>query len=618
MMKIFGWIGPPDAGTLARDVDAFASSAAREADTDGAAAAGAVTARTSVTGPGWRLVGPSIAEEGHLTAIIRGAPIWLTSEPAIRDERDAGRAVLAAYRQLGQKFLDVLHGSFAVVVFDRRQQLALLAVDRMGIERLTYARRDNGLFFGTSAEAVARSPGGSTQLNRNALLSYLFFHMIPAPDTVFAGVRKVPRATVIVCSEQGVSESLYWQPKFAEPGGESFEPLKDALHSALRQGVVAAAPNAATGAFLSGGLDSSSVAGYLAKAGVTPAKTFSMGFGIDQYDELRFARLANQRFGCQPHEYQVQPDDITDLFPAIARAYDEPFGNSSALPTYCCARFARQNGMDHLLAGDGGDEIFAGNKRYSEQLIFEHYQRVPRLLRSGLLEPLLGAVPAALAVGPIRKGQSYIRQANIPLPDRLENWNFLPRLGFETILHPDFARSVDREGPFRHMRAVYAAAPAQSHVNRMMYYDWSFTLADNDLRKVGTMCELAGIRVSYPMLHPDVVDVSVRVPPDLKMAGRELRTFYKRAMADFLPAEIINKTKHGFGLPFGLWLQQSPRLAELINGNLQGLRARGIVNPDFIDRLRTLHGQEDASYYGVLIWTFAMLEQWFQEHGLAP
>jgi asparagine synthase (glutamine-hydrolysing) len=152
----------------------------------------------------------------------------------------------------------------------------------------------------------------------------------------------------------------------------------------------------------------------------------------------------------------------------------------------------------------------------------------------------------------------------------------------------------------------------------MLYYDWQLTLADNDLRKVETMSALAGVRVTYPMLHPDVVELSTRIPPQLKMPGTRLRHFYKRAMAGYLPDEIIDKKKHGFGLPFGLWLQESPALREQIHDNLSSLRSRRIVRPQFIDRLLNLHGQDDARYHGVFIWVLAMLEQWLVEHDIAP
>ena len=614
MLKLSGWTGAPGAAGPLHTARAYLTEAAGPLLERSANAASA-----SATGPGWVCIGPGVQAADGIAVSIRGQPVWRTSEARIVKAPSDAHAVLEAYRLHGARFLDLLHGGFAVVVIDTKTRTTLLAVDRMGIERLGYAKDADGLWFASSAELLARRPGATPRLRRQALLSYLFFHMIPSPETAFEGVRKIPPATVVTLKDGQLSEASYWQPAFASSSGESEKSLAEALHAALATGVQFAQPDTNTGAFLSGGLDSSTVAGVLAKVTAPrQAKTFSIGFGFEDYDELRFARLANQRFGCEPHEYVVQPDDIVGMFPVIARAYDEPFGNASALPTYCCARLALQHGVTHLLAGDGGDEIFAGNKRYAEQRVFERYRLIPAILRKGMVEPVLRAVPAALGGMIVRKGRSYVAQANIPLPDRLENWNFLHRLGFESVLHPDFVAAIDRDGPVGHMRYVYSSGPAAELVDKMLHYDWRFTLADNDLRKVGTMCELAGVRVSYPMLHPDVIDVSIRVPAELKMRGTHLRTFYKQAMMDFLPHEIINKTKHGFGLPFGLWLERSQKLAQLIDANLASLGTRRVINPTFIEKLRQLHGQEDASYYGGFVWTLAMLEQWFQEHRLAP
>lgn len=608
MLNLSGWIGDPG----------IASDAARRALLDADAAGG--PAASAAAGTQWGCCGPHLSQQGSLSVVIRGEPLWRTNEGTVLNARSPADALLAAYRLWGSGLFERLYGHFALAVIDHGANTALLAVDRMGIESLAYTTRAGALLFSTSAKRIAGFPGGSQRIAPQALLSYIYFHMIPSPQTVFADVRKLPPATALEWRNNAAREFTYWKPTFARNGhgAASYESLSESLHSSLTAAVRSAQPGPQTGAFLSGGLDSSTVVGFLARAQTEPARTFSMGFGFDDYDELHYARIANRRFGCQATEYVVSAEDISELLPKVARAYDEPFGNASAIPTFCCARLATQHGITHLLAGDGGDEIFAGNKRYAEQRVFERYQNVPAPLRSLLLEPVLGALPRALQVSVLRKGRNYIEQARTPLPDRFENWNFLHRIGFAAILHPDFIKAVNLDGPLEHMRSVYQSAPDADLVDRMLYYDWRFTLADNDLRKVGRMCELAGVRVSYPMLHQDVIDVSTRVPPDLKMQGTELRTFYKRAMADFLPHEIINKSKHGFGLPFGLWLQHSPRLAQQIDANLAGLRARGIVRPEFIDRLRSLHGEEDARYYGVLIWTLAMLEQWFGEHGLSP
>jgi len=611
MSTLSGWLGTPSASNRAADIRDYLTRTAAVAFPAGQTPA-------TAAGDDWVCLGPSVASHEDVAVALRGRPVWRTSEQRILKAASPAGAVVEAYRLLGSRFLEILHGAFAVAVVDRRARSAILAVDRMGIESLAYSMRPDGLLFATSSETIARAPGAAPKLSSQAILSYLFFHMIPSPESVFEGVYKIPPATAVELKNGVVADRRYWQPAFAPEGAGDFPALKQRLHESIATGVREAQPNSTTGAFLSGGLDSSTVAGCLTKVVGQPANTFSMGFGFEDYDELRYARLANSHFSNVGHEYQVQPRDIVELFPVVARAYEEPFGNASALPTHCCARFARENGCTHLLAGDGGDELFAGNKRYAEQRVFERYQDVPQFLRTGFLEPLLTAWPSGLSFTLVRKARNYVAQAKTPMPDRSETWNLLRRLGFAEVLHPDFAARVDVEAPMRHMRAVYDSAPETAFVNRMLYYDWRFTLADNDLRKVGRMCELAGMRVSYPMLHPDVIELATQVPPDLMMRGMELRTFYKRAMADFLPQEIIHKTKHGFGLPFGLWLERDAGVAALINGNLADLRGRGVIRPQFIDRLLHLHGQEDARYYGVFIWLLAMLEQWFKEHRLAP
>jgi asparagine synthase (glutamine-hydrolysing) len=450
-----------------------------------------------------------------------------------------------------------------------------------------------------------------------AIYDYLFFHMVPAPKTAFRGVTKLAAGTMAVWRDQRLTVTRYWQPAFVEEGAGKFESLKAELFEALAAGVRATQPDGRSGAFLSGGLDSSTVAGMLSDVGPKPARTFSIGFGYPDYDELSYARIANARFGCQGSEYIVHGSDIAESFGAIAKAYDEPFGNSSALPAYYCARMAKDAGVDHLLAGDGGDELFAGNSRYAEQDIYRWYFRLPRWIRDGLLEPALAIAPSRLVVGPVRRARNYVSQAKAGLPARLETWNFVHRLGCQAILHPDFLPSIEPSEPFAHMQRLWQEAPCASDLNRMLWYDWQLTLADNDLRKVQTMADMAGVRVSYPMLHPDVVDVSVRVPTGLKMPGRKLRHFYKQAMAGYLPEQIIHKKKHGFGLPFGLWLQDSPLLRDRIFGNLSSLRTRRVIRPEFLDQLLALHGADDARYYGVFIWVLAMLEQWLQEHRLS-
>src|SRR6185295_3747169 len=349
MSTFSGWLGTPAALNRAADIRDYLNRGAASPTAAGE------PGLTAAGGDDWLCLGPSVAARDDVAVALRGRPIWRTNEPRIMQAPSPAEAVLEAYRLHGSRFLESLHGGFAVAVLDRRARTVILAVDRMGIESLAYSMRPDGLLFAGSAETVARAPGAMPKLSSQAILSYLFFHMIPSPQTVFEGVFKVAPATAVELKNGVVTERRYWQPVFAAEGTGDFATLKQRLHETIATGVREAQPNGTTGAFLSGGLDSSTVAGCLTKIVGQPANTFSMGFGFEDYDELRYARLANQHFSNVGHEYQVQPRDIVELFPVVARAYEEPFGNASALPTHCCARFARENGCTHLLAGDGGD-----------------------------------------------------------------------------------------------------------------------------------------------------------------------------------------------------------------------------------------------------------------------
>ncbi len=376
-------------------------------------------------------------------------------------------------------------------------------------------------------------------------------------------------------------------------------------------------PGASEGAFLSGGLDSSTVSGMFAKH-LRPksAPTFSIGFEAQGYDETEYARIAARHFGTEAHEYYVTPEDIYTAVRDIAAAFDEPFGNSSAIPVYFCARLAREHGVERMLAGDGGDELFAGNSRYAKQLVFERYGRVPAALRAGLLEPLLLGTP--LGRLPLAgKAASYIRQAQVPLPDRLQSYNFLHRHAADEVFAPGLLGRIDTDAPLRALRAEYGEHAAAPAVDRMLFLDWKFTLHDNDLVKVNGMCGLAGIDVGYPMLDESLVRMSCRIPATLKLRDGELRWFYKHATRDFLPGEIIRKKKHGFGLPFGVWLTGHAGLRELATASLGRLRERGLFNGAFLDALLDMQRDVHAAYYGELVWVLMVLELWLEAHAPA-
>jgi len=353
------------------------------------------------------------------------------------------------------------------------------------------------------------------------------------------------------------------------------------------------------------------VVGALTAARGAAVDTFSIGFDAAGFDEMEYARCAAERYDSRRHEYYLKPADIVTAIPVIAREYDEPFGNASAVPTYFCAQAAREAGFERMLAGDGGDEIFGGNVRYAKQRLFETYARLPALLRHGMIEPLT-LLPGLSGRFPLAKLKSYVDQAKVGLPLRLESYNFLHRTPLEQIFAADFIDAVDPSAPGAALSEAYERTASDHYINRMMHLDLKFTLADNDLRKVGTMTEAAGIEVRYPLLDDRLVAFANHLPVDYKVRGQKLRWFFKEALRDLLPEQIINKTKHGFGLPFGVWSTQYAPLGELVGDSLADFKQRGWIRPAYLDHMLAMQRGPHASYYGVMIWLTMMLEQWLQ------
>lgn len=559
---------------------------------------------------------PAAYRERGLVAAISGRPFWKDNETSSVAKRSGNHAALAQlYRQHGDACVRHIGGHFSLALVDTEKNLALLAIDRIGAYPLCYAlTTDGALVFGSTTDVVKAHPNVAATVSHQALYDYLYFHMIPSPGSIYAEIKKLEPAQCLRFESGKIQLSHYWQPAFVDHGDVNIEALEKEFLEIVRNAVRRCDPDETTGAFLSGGTDSSTVSGMLAGLQPHPAKTYSIGFAQEGYDEISYARIASKHFKTDQHEYYVTPQDVAAAFSTIACAYDEPFGNSSAIPTYFCAQLAKRDGTNTLLAGDGGDELFGGNARYAKQKVFGAYERLPQFLRRGILEPLFVGSVLAQALPPTRKIRSYIEQARMRMPDRMESYNFLQRTDRNKMFDPEFLLKIDAEHPINMLREVYDRAPSKDLLNRMLFLDWKTTLADNDLRKVNRMCALSGVEVRYPMLDDDLLEFSARVPPELKLKGLKLRYFFKKSLENFLPHEILNKSKHGFGLPFGEWLKSSPELQEVVYSSLRAFKSRHILRPEFIDELITTHLDGHAAYYGTLIWVLAMLEQWFQEH----
>lgn len=555
----------------------------------------------------------SFSQQNGIKAAIIGSPLWSQKKLA-RTAKDRGPAtsLIEPYLDHGPGFLAWLHGPFALAVV--QDDTALIAIDRIGIHTLSYAVKDGVFVFSTSTSSVASHPQISRTIDPQAIFNYFYFHDIPSPGTVYRGVEKLLPAQYVHFQNGCVKKDFYWRLHYNDHDQHSFQTEKAHLHKLLYSAVDSVSHDGPTAAFLSGGTDSSTVTGMLAKRGQGAVDTYSIGFNAEEFDEMEYARLAARHFGATPHEYYLKPDDILDAIPLITQAYDEPFGNDSAVPTYFCAKRAAEDGVKIMLAGDGGDEIFGGNARYAKQMVFEHYTRLPEVLRRGIIEPVTFGFPGGESILPVRKLRSYIRQAKIPLPERMEAYNFIHRHPLEEIFEADFLSSLDPNMPEAMLRDAYFRADSSHPINRMLHLDLKFTLADNDLRKVSRMCEVAGIEVRYPILDEALVEFSAQLPHHFKVKGQKLRWFFKEALRDLLPAKIIDKSKHGFGLPFGYWSISHPPLKALVNETLDRFENRGYIQPQYIRTLRQLHAEEHPTYFGKMIWVMVMLERWLDAH----
>ena len=563
----------------------------------------------------------SVHQADGVSAAVVGLPYFTGPLAASAGGQGASDAIIAAFRARGMRMLDDVHGTFALALVDHTRNEVLLAVDRLGITSLCFAVDAGKLHFANDASEVAASlrgdraldlatPGG---LDPQGIFDYLYFHCIPGPSTVYRGVTRLLAGHALHFVNGTATVTPYWSPRHDEHRRDTLPALEREFRDTVKASVARAIEGAAKpAAFLSGGTDSSTIAGMLGAVTGEPAQTYSIGFDAEGFDEMEYAHIAAAHFKTDHHEYYITPADLVASIPLIAAAYDQPFGNSSVLPTYYCARMAKADGIDRMLGGDGGDELFGGNTRYAKQRVFDYFERAPRLvrgvIRSALAPSLWESVPL------VKKAQSYVRQASVAMPDRMQTYNLLARIGVETIFEPAFLADVDVNKPMREMREWYGRSQANSLVNRMLAFDLKYTLTDNDLPKVVTGCRVAGVDVAFPFLDDAVVAFAERLDPELKLKGLKLRWFFKHALRDFLPNEIITKTKHGFGLPYGIWLGRDKGLNELSFSSLESLKQRGIVRAAFIDRLRADLLSDHATYYGELVWVLMMLEQWLQAH----
>jgi asparagine synthase (glutamine-hydrolysing) len=519
------------------------------------------------------------------------------------------------YLLQGAEFVKLIHGAFAFALWDAKTNRLLLSIDRFGVKSLYWRREGARLLFASRVGAVRAMQRSPVEVNPAAVLQFLLFSAVPAPLVIDKGTDKL-RPGVILTYEAGhVIERQYWDleyPESADTGvsrwaGELREQIRAAVHRNLE-----GHEQASTGCYLSGGTDSSSVVAFASEK-YHPAHSFSIAFEESGFSEIEFARTSAAAFGSVHHEKFLTAQDAASALDKIIAYFEEPFANSSAIGSYYCAVLAKESGVNTLLAGDGGDELFGGNERYATDKRFGLYQELPSWVRRGVVEPVTRLLPDNGSK--LSLPRRYVRRANIPNPRRILSYGLFLSLLPHEIFEQGFLEQVGVDHWLAIPEDHFARAKATSELNRMLYLDVKMTLADNDLRKVSGTAEMAGVNVRYPFLDERLAEFSGRIPSSLKLKGFEKRYIFKEAMKGILPRRILEKKKHGFGVPLAQWLLQNPRMRELRQDLLHdpGTRQRGYFLPSFLDRLTKLHSEE-PNFYGEIVWYLLALELWHRHH----
>lgn len=527
------------------------------------------------------------------------------------------KSIGALYRGDGLSFLEKLRGAFALAIWDQTARLLLLAADRFGIKRLCYAPIGSGIIFASRPSDILSTRRISKKVNLSGITDYFVYNTVPAPKTSFEGITRMAPGEYLQWTEKGPHTKCYWQMQYSENARESPRTLARELLSRMSDSVASASADldlSKTGCYLSGGTDSSSIVGLLTEARKAPVNAVSIGFSEPRFNELEYARLAAQHFHARHIVGFLRVEDAQSVIDKLVASYDEPFANASAIPSYWCAKLAREHGIEVLLAGDGGDELFGGNERYRTEEIYGIYQKVPRLARQWLIEPALFTAP--INIGFLAKMRSYIQASNMANPDRYCRWRLLQKFPPEVVLGSEMPFRNGHSDLLAVMRGHYSAAPAHSELNRLLYVDVKMTLGDDDLPKVTRTAELAGVKVRFPYLDHELAEFSGCLPAKFKVHNLEKRYLFKLATQQLLPAKILRKKKHGFGLPIGIWLKSDPTLHSWAKEVLFDPKTyqRGYFRRDFVEQLFKDLQRDDTPYFGDLLWVFLVLELWHRRH----
>lgn len=521
---------------------------------------------------------------------------------AFRTRSDT-EVLLALYLDAGLEAFAKLNGMFACAFWDGRSRQLVLARDRFGKKPLFYYQDGQRFMFASEIKALLAYGGIERRVDLTALHEYLTFGYITGAHTIVQGIRRLPPAHLLVVRDGRAMCRPYWEFTFQPaakppPEAEAVERLEDLLRQAVRRRLISDVP---LGAFLSGGLDSSAVVALMAEASTRPVQTFTVGFEESDYSELEDARVVAEHLRTDHHELIVKPSAM-DILPDLVWYLDEPCGDSSAVPTYYVCRAARQH-VTVALSGDGGDEVFAGYRRYQDLTRYRRMARLPAWVRRGLVKPLSHVVPFTWP------GWNYLYAMgalkNRELPCALGIYPYIQ----EQLYAPDLKRQLNGCDALAPVETLLRQAAHLDPVSRYQYLDTRHYLPGDILTKVDRMSMANSLEVRSPLLDYTLVEYMAALPVAFKLRQGLSKYIFRQVCSRLLPPSTLSKRKQGFAIPTDRWFQRELRAsAEEILLDSRAL-ARGYFRRDTLERLLRHHvsGRRD---YSTWIWCLVVLEMW--------
>ena len=524
------------------------------------------------------------------------------------------------YEERGPHFAEALRGMFAIAIWDAPKRSLVLARDRYGIKPLYYRATDDSLSFGSELKALLRQPGVSRDIDPDGLEAYLAFSCIPAPLTIFREVRKLPAGNVLVWSEDDGKSSFsveaFAQPRTAheseersESEEELAEELRDRLRDSVRAHLIADVP---VGILLSGGIDSSALAAFAAMESSERVSTFSIGFEEREFDERDRARQVAKQYGTDHHELVVRPNAI-ELLPRIAEVFDEPFADSSAVPTYLVSQLARRH-VKVALSGEGGDELFGGYYNYVGHRLAPTFGRFAPALR-----PLVERLPTSTAKASTLdyKAKHFVRAASLSPVERHYMWKsiFSPEARAD-LLTPEWRGGAD---PLASLTATYSESEGSEELARIMDLDLRVFLVEDMIVKTDRASMAESLETRVPFLDPVVTELALALPARHKVRWFSKKRLLRKALAPLVSSEILNGRKQGFSIPVGAWLRNE--LEPLARSILapEALRRQGFFRPEPVGTMLDAHvaGKQDLSRQ---LWNLLVFSLWHDRYvnGLGP